>query len=150
VPGPAGLRHRRRRWAALTLAVTLLSGCSGSATSDLLTPCQDALSAVASAVLSLDLLREGRSTTALAEVVLDGGVDQLAADEQTVVKLSVSTPAQRENRDAVLAAIRQAAAAAVDARDAFALSTSPQAAEDRLTHAAADLAAATKKLEAAG
>jgi len=150
VPDPARLRHRGLRWAALTLVAALTAGCSDTATSDLLTQSQDALSAVASAVVALDLLREGRSTSAMAEVVLEDGVDQLAADEQSVVTLPVSTPADREHRDAVLAAIRSAVTAAVEARDALALSTSPQPAEDRLAHAAEGLAAVTGQLEGAG
>src|SRR3954463_13441827 len=106
MPDPAGLRHRGLRWAALTLVAALTAGCSDTATSDLLTPSQDALSAVASAVVVLDLLRDGRSTSALAEVVLEEGPHHLPADEQSVLPLAGATPADREPRDAVLAAIR--------------------------------------------
>lgn len=53
-----------------------------------MTPSQEALSAVNCAALALDLLSEHRSTAALTTVVVDDAVDQLASDEQMVVKLN--------------------------------------------------------------
>lgn len=97
-----------------------------------MTPSQEALSAVNSAALALDLLSEHRSTAALTTVVVDDAVDQLASDEQMVVKLHSSTDRQRIDRDAVVVATRQAVTVGLDARDSLALSTSPRGAPDRL------------------
>lgn len=115
-----------RRWCAALLTfvlVAVLGGCSSQAAADLLKPAQQALAAVRSEQLAFDVLRQGRSTRALTQVVMKGMTDELSSAENTISSVDVSASDDERLRDQVLETTRAATSASLVGRDCLSTKT---------------------------
>jgi hypothetical protein len=115
-----------RRWCAALLTLGLaavLGGCSSQVAADLLKPAQQALAAVRSEQLAFDVLRQGRSTQALTEVVLKGMTDELSSAEDTIAGVALSASDDERLRDQVLETTRAATSASLAGRDCVSTKT---------------------------
>ena len=116
MPGIGAGRARFRRGAP-TLLVLLLSGCTGGAAAELVNPMEQALAAVQSEQLVLQLLDEQRLTKSVTQTVFEDMTDELTGAEKAIHSAGVSSSADEALRDAALAAAREATSASIAGRD---------------------------------
>lgn len=116
------MRTRRRvvrAVVALVAAVGLASGCAtheGGTPGAFARAAQEAASAATSGALAVELTGEGRATTNLLDTVLADGLADVRAAETAVAGRQVTTGADADDQQRVLAATDDARAALVEAR----------------------------------
>jgi hypothetical protein len=126
---PAGARTGRRtlatvacRWAPLAVAFlgAVLTSCSaGSAVTDTVaTAAQDSSSAIATAKLAVGLDSGGKLTRAATSTTLDDALKEVQASRDTVLRLSPTSPEDRQVREEALKVLDSSAASLTTARNA--------------------------------
>jgi hypothetical protein len=106
-----------------------LTGCGG-VTDTVSTAVEDSASAIATARLALGQETAGKLTTAAASTALDDSLKELQTSRDSVVKLSASTPEDREARQEALTVLDGCAADLNTARDAVAKSDGAPSPDD--------------------
>ena len=114
----------------MALLVLLLSGCSGGAAAELLDPMEQALAAVKSEQLALQLLDEQRVTKSVTWTVFEDMTDELTGAEKAIHSADVSSSGDEALRDTALGAVRDATSASLAGRDCL---TQNQSCADEMT-----------------
>ena len=143
----AGRSRSRRRALSLALQVLLLSGCNGGAAAELVDPMEQALAAVQSEQLALQLLDEQRVTKSVTSTVFDDMTDELTGAEKAIHSAGVSSSADEALRDAALSAARDATSASLAGRDCLAQNQSCADEMTRLKSTAQGVQAALDQLQ---
>jgi hypothetical protein len=129
--GPAKTRTPKRTGLlAVCVAGTVILTACGGVTDTVSTAVQDSASAIATARLALGQETAGKLTTAAASTALDDSLKELQTSRDSVVKLSASTPEEREVRQEALTVLDGCAAGLNSARDAAAGSGGAPSPED--------------------
>jgi hypothetical protein len=131
MPGTAAGRSRFHGQAlGIALVVLLLSGCSGGAAAQLVDPMEEALAALQSEQLALQLLDEQRLTKSVTSIVFEDMTDELTGAEKAIHSAGVSNSDDEALRDTALAAARDATSASLAGRDCL---TQNQSCADEMT-----------------
>ncbi|MFE4834008.1 hypothetical protein ACFRAU_04920 [Arthrobacter sp. NPDC056691] len=117
---PAGPRTGRRALVSVACLGALLTSCSaGSAVTDTVsTAAQDSSSAIATAKLAVGLDSGGQLTRAATSTSLDDALKEVQTSRDTVLRLSPSSPADRQVREEALKVLDGSAASLTTARNA--------------------------------
>jgi uncharacterized membrane protein len=117
---PAGARTGRQALVALACLTAVLTSCSaGSAVSDTVsTAAQDSSSAIATAKLAVGLDSGGKLTKAATSTALDDALKEVQTSRDTVLRLSPTTPGDRQVREEALKVLDSSAASLTTARNA--------------------------------
>ncbi|MFF2317480.1 hypothetical protein ACFVTE_14585 [Arthrobacter sp. NPDC058097] len=117
---PAGARTGRQTLVALACLTAVLTSCSaGSAVTDAVsTAAQDSFSAIATARLAVGLDSGGKLTKAATSTALDDALKEVQTSRDTVLRLSPSTPEDRQVREEALKVLDSSAASLTTARNA--------------------------------
>jgi hypothetical protein len=126
---PAGARTGRRalatvagRWAPLAVAFlgAILTSCSagGAVTDTVATAAQDSSSAIATARLAVGLDSGGKLTRAATSTTLDDALKEVQTSRDTVLRLSPTSPEDRQVREEALKVLDSSAASLTTARNA--------------------------------
>ena len=114
----------------MALVVLLLSGCGGGAAAQLVDPMEQALAALQSEQLALQLLDEQRLTKSVTSIVFEDMTDELTGAEKAIHSTGVSNSDDEALRDTALAAARAATSASLAGRDCL---TQNQSCADEMT-----------------
>ena len=114
----------------MALLVLLLSGCSGGAAGELVDPMEQALAAVKTEQLALQLLDEQRVTKSVTSTVFEDMTDELTGAEKAIHSTGVSSSSDEALRDTALGAARDATSASLAGRDCL---TQNQSCADEMT-----------------
>jgi hypothetical protein len=118
---PAGARTRPQMLlTAACLGAALLTACSagGSVTDTVSTAAQDSSSAIATARLAVSLDSGGKLTRAATATALDDAIKEVQTSRDTVLRLSPTSPGDRQVREDALKVLDSSAAGLTTARDA--------------------------------
>ncbi|MFC9351614.1 hypothetical protein [Arthrobacter sp. NPDC057013] len=117
---PAGARTGRLTLAAVACLGAVLTSCSaGSAVTDAVsTATQDSSSAIATAKLAVGLDSGGKLTRAATSTALDDALKEVQTSRDTVLRLSPTSPEDRQVREEALKVLESSAASLTTARDA--------------------------------
>jgi hypothetical protein len=120
----------------LCATLTATAGCAASsAREDLGEALRDTQAAVGSAVLAVDLLQQGRTTRAAAEVSAGDMVDQIGLVQQQILDVPAATVELRDLRHRSQLAVTEALVAVQDTEDVLAESGEVAASRDELVQA---------------
>ncbi|MFP3459742.1 hypothetical protein R5O87_02695 [Arthrobacter globiformis] len=117
---PAGARTGRRTLAAVACLGAVLTSCSaGSAVTDTVsTAAQNSSSAIATAKLAVGLDSGGKLTKAATSTTLDDALKEVQTSRDTVLRLSATSPEDRQVREEALKVLDSSAASLTTARNA--------------------------------
>jgi hypothetical protein len=117
---PAGARTSPRVLLISACLGALLTACSagGSVTDTVSTAAQDSSSAIATARLAVGLDSGGKLTRAATATALDDALKEVQTSRDTVLRLSPTSPGDRQVREDALKVLDSSAAGLTTARDA--------------------------------
>ncbi|MDQ0863839.1 hypothetical protein [Arthrobacter globiformis] len=117
---PAGARTSPQVLLTAACLGALLTACSaGSAVTDTVsTAAEDSSSAIATAKLAVGLDSDGKLTRAATSTALDDALKEVQTSRDTVLRLSPTSPEDRQVREDALRVLDSSAAGLTTARDA--------------------------------